>query len=159
MGLFGRKGHTNLKSACEMVEKVISDLGLDPEENRLQTEDESVAWGLMRGSAQVFIFVKPADEDEGESFETLQIVAPVMKVPESGGNVTALYQRLLELNAQELTGVAFGLKGDTVVITTDRSTEDLDRSEVKEMILRVGYFADLYDDALVNQFGGNRFSD
>lgn len=157
MGLFGRKGHTSLKAACEMVEKVISDLSLNPEDNRLQTDDDSVAWGLMRGSAQVFIFVKPADE--GDSFETIQIVAPVMKIPDSGGNVTALYQRLLELNAQELTGVAFGLKGDTVVITTDRSTEDLDRSEVKEMILRVGYFADLYDDALVNQFGGHRFSD
>jgi len=157
MRLFGKSHEANLKSTCEMVEKVISELNLAPEENRLQTDDGSFAWGLMRGSAQVFIFLKPGEDKD--TFATIQVVAPVLKLPESTTQQTTLYRHLLELNAREIKSAAFGLKEDTIVITTDRSTEDLDRSEVKDMILRVGFFADLYDDTLVTQFGGRRFSD
>jgi hypothetical protein len=157
MGLFGKNQQANLKSSKEMVEKVITELNLSPEENRLETDDGSHAWGLMRGSAQVFIFLKPGEDKD--AFNTIQIVAPVMKLPETNQNQATICRRLLELNASEITGAAFGLKDDTVVIITDRTTEDLDRSEVKDMILRIGYFADVYDDALVTQFGGKRFSD
>jgi hypothetical protein len=82
-----------------------------------------------------------------------------MKVPRAQDQQLRLFSRLLTANARELTGAAFGLKGDTVVLTTDRSTTDLDPSEVKEMILRVGYYADAYDDALVSEYGGARHSD
>jgi T3SS (YopN, CesT) and YbjN peptide-binding chaperone 1 len=157
MGLFGKSQEGNLKSSLEMVTKVITELNLSPDENRLETDDGSHAWGLMRGSAQVFIFLKPGEDQD--SFNTLQIVAPVMRLPESSKNQGILFQKLLELNAREITGAAFGLKDETVVITTDRSTEDLDRSEVKDMILRIGYFADHFDDELVTQYGGRRFSD
>jgi hypothetical protein len=157
MKLFGSKQEANLKSTREMVERVISELGLAPAENRLHTDDGSPAWGLMRGSAQVFIFVRPGAEDE--SYNSIQVISPLMKVPEATQARLSLFQRLLELNAQEIAGAAFGIKDETVVIITDRSTQDLDRSEVKDMILRVGYFADTFDDALVTQFGGLRYSD
>jgi hypothetical protein len=70
-----------------------------------------------------------------------------------------LLRRLLELNANELTGAAFGLRGDEVVVTTDRSTVGLDPVEVEEMIRRVSDYADHYDDALVLEFGGIRHAD
>ena len=82
-----------------------------------------------------------------------------MKLPDSPENQAALFRRLLVINAQEMTSVAFGLRNETIVLTTDRTTVDLDPSEVRDMILRLGYFADVYDDELVNEFGGRRHSD
>lgn len=157
MRLFSTKQESNLKSTRDMVEKVITELNLSPEENRLDTNDGSLAWGLMRGSAQVFVFIKPGMDRD--AFNSIQVVAPVMRIPPVKTTQAALFQHLLELNIQEITGAAFGIKNDTVVILVDRTTQDLDRSEVMDMILRVGYFADLYDDALVSKFGGKRYAD
>ena len=70
-----------------------------------------------------------------------------------------LFRRLLELNANALTQAAFGLRGEDVVLTADRSTAGLDPIEVEEMIRRVADYADHYDDALVAEFGGVRHSD
>jgi hypothetical protein len=156
MALFGSKQQANLKATVKMVEEVISDLGLAAVENRLQTDSGNPAWGLMKGSAQVFVFVNPGGGDS--EFNSIQVVSPVMTVPE-GPTLLALLRHVLDLNARELAGAAFGLKGDTLVLTVDRTTQDLNRSEVKEMILRVGYYADTYDDDLVSQFGGRRHSD
>ena len=157
MGLFGNKQDANFKATREMVEQVIAELGLSSDENQLQTDDGSLGWGLMRGSAHVYVFIRPGPEDEESN--SIQVVSPLLKLPEGSKTRLALFQHLLQLNTQELTGAAFGIKDGTVVIISDRTTHDLDRSEVMDMILRAGYFADLYDDALVTQFGGLRYSD
>jgi hypothetical protein len=68
-------------------------------------------------------------------------------------------RRLLELNATELTGAAFGLRENEVVLTTDRSTAGLDPVELEEMIRRVASYADHYDDTLTVEFGGTRHAD
>jgi hypothetical protein len=65
----------------------------------------------------------------------------------------ALYQHLLEQNAG-LAGAAFGMDGDHVLLVTERSTLDLDRSEVLDAIRRITTSADHHDDALVARFGG-----
>lgn len=140
-----------------MVEEVISDLGLVPEDNRLESPDDGLAWGLMKGSAEIFILVIPEGDEQQD--HAIQVVSPVLTLPESQASQMALFRRMLELNAQVLSGAAFGIKNDTVVLITDRSTKDLNPSEVKEMVLRVGHFADLYDDELVSQFGGVRHSE
>ena len=147
----------DLDSIRAVVEGVISELGLSAIENRIRTDDGHPAWGLMRGSAQVFIFIKP--DKENEPYHSLQIIAPILRIPERGSNLLSLYRHLLSLNVQELSSVAFGIQDDTVVIIADRSTEDLDQSEIKDLVLRIGFYADLYDDALVTQFGGTRYSD
>ncbi len=145
----------NLKQSTKMVESVISGLGLNPKENRLQTEGP--AWGLAKGSAEVFIFINPGND--GEKGNYMQCISPVMKLPERHANQLALFHRLLQINLEGLNGVAFGIKGDTIVLTAARSTVDLDPSEVKDIILQIGYYADVYDDELVNEFGGKRHAD
>jgi hypothetical protein len=151
MSLFDNKQETNFKACVEMVEAVLTDLGADPEKSRIPS-DTGPAWAVMRGSAEVFVFLS---SDEGDNY--IQVVAPVMRpVIES---VTRLYPHLLALNADDLTGAAFGLRNGEIVITTDRSTTGLDRVEVEEMIRRVGEYADHYDDALVAEYGGQRCSD
>ncbi len=54
---------------------------------------------------------------------------------------------------------AFAVRQDRVIITADRTTRDLDRSEVVEMIERVAAYADKFDDELVEEFGGTRYTD
>ena len=51
-------------------------------------------------------------------------------------------------------GIAFAIRQNEVVLVAERSTLDLDRSEVFQMIERVQECADHYDDALVDEFGG-----
>ena len=147
----------NFRFTAKMVEGLIGNLGLCPEESRVPTADDTLAWGLMRGSAQVYVFLRPGEPDD--EFNSIQVVSPVLQIPADDAVRLLLYEHLLTLNAREITGAGFGIKGDTVMIIVDRSTEDLDPSEVQDMVLRVGYFADHYDDALVSQFGGLRYSD
>ena len=48
-----------------------------------------------------------------------------------------IFEKLLALNADQLWSCAFAVRQDRVIITADRTTRDLDRSEVVEMIERV----------------------
>jgi hypothetical protein len=152
MGLFGDKARSELKHCARLVEEVIEELGLSPLQNRLAHNPDAPAWALTKGSAEVYIFLNPAPQGA-----YLQVVSPIVEAPDSG--LLPLFRRLLELNAEELVGASFGLRGNSVVLSTDRPVHDIDRSEVREMILRVGLYADHFDDVLVSEFGGRRHTD
>ena len=141
--LFGNRQEANLKTCEQMVEAVLTARGLDAARHRIESAG-GPAWGMTAGTT-------------GDNF--IQVVAPVMTPPQEQLNAPRLLRRLLELNASELTGAAFGLRGDEVVVTTDRSTVGLDPVEVEEMIRRVSDYADHYDDALTLEFGGIRHAD
>jgi hypothetical protein len=144
----------NLRSCEQMIEAVLEGRGLDPKASRIQSAG-GPAWGMTQGSAEVYILLTPGGS--GENF--VQVVSPVMRPAAESLASPQLFRRLLELNATELTGAAFGLRDDEVVLTADRSTTGLDRVELEEMIRRVARYADHYDDALTEEFGGERHSD
>ena len=154
MPLFDNKQETNLKACIEMVNAVLTQMGIEPAEAMISS-DSGPAWALTRGSAEVFVFLSPGDS--GDNF--IQVTAPVLRPPSDGAVLQKLYTKLLELNANDLTGAAFGLRDGDVVVTTDRSTTGLDQVEVEEMIRRVGEYADRYDDELAKEYGGTRASD
>jgi hypothetical protein len=153
MSLFGNRQEANLKACEQMIEAVLEERGLDPQRSRVQS-DGGPAWGMTQGSAEVYIFLSAA---AGTNF--IQVVSPVMRPSAEALDAPALLRRLLELNANELTGAAFGLRDNEVILTSDRSTNGLDRVEVEEMIRRIADYADHYDDTLVSEFGGTRHSD
>jgi hypothetical protein len=148
MSLFGNRQEANLKTCEQMVEAVLAARGLDVGRVRLSSAS-GPAWGVAAGSAEVFIFLTAGAD--GDNF--IQIVSPVMTPPPAELEHPRLLRRLLELNASELTGAAFGLRGGEVVVTTDRSTMGLDPVEVEEMIRRVSDYAHHYDDELTLEFG------
>jgi hypothetical protein len=152
--LFDNRQETNLKACEQMVDAVLVARGLDANRHRIESQG-GPAWGMTSGSAEIFIFLTAGES--GDNF--IQVVAPVMTPPQEQLAQPRLLRRLLELNASELTGAAFGLRGDEVVITTDRSTVGLDPIEVEEMIRRVSEYADHYDDELTLEFGGIRHAD
>ena len=153
MSLFGNRQEANLKACEQMVAAVLAGRGLDADKSRIESA-AGPAWGLTQGSAEIYIFLTAG---EGDNF--IQVVSPVMRPTRDALAGPHFLRRLLELNANELTGAAFGLRGDEVVLSTDRSTSGLDRVEVEEMIRRVADYADHYDDALTLEFGGTRHSD
>ena len=154
MALFGNRREANLRSAVKMVETVIRELGLDPNEVRVQWPGIRYAWGLMKGSAEVHIALRETDTDN-----YLRVWALLATLPPDPGAQARLFRRLLEENANALSGAAFGLSQGNVVIVSERTTLDLDLSEVRDMVRRVGYYADYYDDLLVTEYGGQRYCD
>jgi len=153
MSLFGNRQEANLRACEQMVEAVLAARGVDAAKSRIESA-AGPAWGLTQGSAELYIFLTSG---QGDNF--IQVVSPVMRPTAEALAGARFLRRLLELNANELTGAAFGLRGDEVVLSTDRSTSGLDRVEVEEMIRRVAEYADHYDDALTLEFGGTRHAD
>lgn len=150
MPLFGNRTPAPGDRLAKLIESVLQDLGLDPAQTTIASRDGPM-WGLLKGSAEVYVAII---ETDGETY--VQITAPIMEVPE---NPTALFKRLLELNCDELSGAAFGVRGDRVVITLDRPAVDVDRAQLKEMIVRAGTYADHFDDLLVVEFGGRKHTE
>lgn len=155
MGLFGESSQSNFKRAHKMIEEVLGAFGASPEKNRLDTKDGSTAWGVMRGSAEVMIFLNPARSDKEDNF--LRMVSPIVRLPTE--NLLPLYRRILELNAKEVYGIAFGIINEDVVLVAERGTRDLDRGEVEDMLRNISAAADHYDDKLVTEFGGKKVSE
>jgi hypothetical protein len=142
--------------AVALVQGAIRRLGIDPAQVQLDPPGEvGRGWSLMRGSAAVAVFLRPPRE--GEDGPQLRIVAPIVRVDPA--REVDLYRRLLELNAQGMGPVAFGLLQDRVVVVAERRSADLGPEELEHLVQRVGAVGDHYDDQLVTRFGGQRVSD
>ena len=140
--------------AVRLVESVITALGLSAADAALSAEEptKTRAFALKRGSARVVVAVHANDAGG-----TIRVLAPCVKL---GATPSAeFFKHLLELNARELVGAAFGVFGEDVVVVAERSVEDLDTSEVDAMIRTVGRIADRHDDVLAQRFGVRRASD
>jgi hypothetical protein len=146
-GLFENQREINLASTTTMIEDVLVELGHFLNDCRADVEGAIRSWRVRKGSAtiRISLLVRP-------DFTHVRISSAVMRLDGAVPRV-ALFTHLLEKNA-ELTGAAFALRGDTVLLQSERSTLDLDRSEVQDLIARVTKYADDLDDALVDRFGG-----
>jgi hypothetical protein len=145
MALFSNQQEANLRSCVQMVEQAISSLGHDPEDSRLGT----YTWRVRKGSALVTVGILIGEH----GVNRLQVSADVMRIDELVDK-PRLFERLLELNFMQVKGAAFALRDNTVVLVSERSTIDLDRSEVDDLVARVQEYADRYDDELVTEYGG-----
>jgi hypothetical protein len=146
---------TEIERITKLVEEHLTREGLVPGDVRMKTADNHPAWAFRQGSASVRIHLLPPQGETGSAY--FQVVAPVMILPE--GNREKVYEKLLGLNADQLWSCAFAIRQDRVIITADRTCKDLDPSEVVEMIERVAAYADKFDDELVEEFGGTRYTD
>lgn len=147
-GLFANQRETNLQSTLALIEEVLRELGHNPAATRQADPAGALhAWRLVKGSAVTVVSLISRAE-----FTHLRVCSTVMTV--SGAvDRGALHAHLLELNAS-LCGAAFAIAGDHVLLVSERSTLDLDRSEVRELIRRVTTYADDHDNVLVARFGG-----
>ena len=136
-----------------LVETHLQSEGLDLEQVRIRTRDGTPAWTFVQGSALVRVYLRPGAGD----LVYFQTVAPVVLVPEE--NREAFYQFLLSANADTLWSCAFAVRDGVALVTADRTTVDLDLSEVVEMVESVAGYADQFDDLLVDRFSAQRYTD
>lgn len=145
--LFANQRETNLASTIVLVEAALADLGHPAPESRMKDPTALHAWKIPKGSSITKVTLIHRTE-----FTHLRVSAIVMTLDHAVDRA-ALFTHLLDLNAS-LCGVAFATAGDQVLLLAERSTLDLDRSEVLELIRRVTTYADEHDDVLVARFGG-----
>lgn len=151
LGLFDNGREANLSSTVSMVEDVLVELGHFLNECRVEpTAPASHAWRVIKGSASVRISLV-----RGDGYARLRVVAPVITTDARVDHLK-LYRKLLSLNYDALSGLAFCAAQNEILLVAERSTLDLDRSEVFEMLRDVQEHADHYDDVLVEEFGGRR---
>lgn len=144
--LFANQRETALASAVALVEQVLLELGHTPAAVRTGAPDAH-AWRIAKGSAITRVTVV-----QRAAFPHLRVSAVVMTL-DAAVDRAALFGHLLELNTA-LAGVAFAIDGEQVLLVSERSTLDLDLSEVRDAIDRVATYADEHDDVLVARFGG-----
>ncbi|MDQ3364067.1 MAG: YbjN domain-containing protein [Myxococcota bacterium] len=145
--LFANHRESNLASTISLVEAALAELGQPSPGSRTKDATALHAWKIPQGSAITRVLLLHRSE-----FTHLRVCATVMTVDDRVDR-PALHAHLLELNAS-LCGAAFAVDGDRVLLVGERSTLDLDRSEVLELIRRVTTYADDHDDVLVARFGG-----
>lgn len=145
--LFANQRESNLHSTVALVEDVLTELGHPPAASRIQDPAAIHAWQISKGSAVTRVTLVDRTE-----FSHLRVCAVVMTL-DAKVDRPALFGHLLDLNAG-MCGAAFATDGDRVLLVSERTTLDLDRSEVLDLIRRVTSFADDHDDVLVARFGG-----
>ena len=74
----------------------------------------------------------------------------LMKVPEA--NRQAFYERLLQLNATEISHGAFGIENDVVVLIDTLQVEHLDRNELQASLDSLGFTVAQYYSELKEYF-------
>jgi hypothetical protein len=131
-----------------MVQDVIVELGHPLEVCNDLLKDAAAAWRLQKGEAHVYVMLLARQDGN-----RLRITAPVLHL-EGVADEARLFRRLLELNARALSSAAFSVEDGTVSIIAERTTIDLDRSEVLDLVKRVEDYAVAYDASLVKEFGG-----
>lgn len=136
----------NLNNYYETVEKAITKIGLDPSKFRGEQAGE---WTLHRGDYSIWIDVW---YDNKERVAYLQVVAPVMEIPEESQSV--LFKELLQINLQ-LCGVAFAVHGENVVLKGTRVAEGLDVEEAYAMIMLVSKYVGNFSPMLIKRYFNN----
>lgn len=145
--LFDNHRDVNLSSTVAMIEDLLIERGYFLNDCRADVPGAIRSWKVPKGSALVRISLLSRKD-----FTHLRVACAVFRHP-AGVDRARLYHELLGRNA-ELCGAAFAVVGDQVILISERTTLDLDRSELAETLARVQAYADALDDVLVAEFGG-----
>lgn len=131
----------------ELLENALRKVGLDPKTSVVRDEPDQLAFGVLRGSAQVLLAAT-----RGEKHIWVRAIAPVVLLPPEAARL-AFFARLLDLNAKAMRNASFGVLGDRVVVVSERPAEGLDPEEVEQILVHVGATADHYDDLFATEYG------
>ncbi|MBL4637649.1 MAG: YbjN domain-containing protein [Kofleriaceae bacterium] len=146
--LFANQREANMESTIAMIEDILINLGHIVEDCRTDDFAQTPSWRVRKGSAWTRIELR-----KGKHSYRVRVVATVVSLSASVDRL-ALYEKLLQLNSSHVSGAAFALDDNQILLTSERSTMDLDRSELWDLISAVRDLADEYDDKLVSQFEG-----
>jgi hypothetical protein len=148
--LFANQREANIRSTIALIETILSKLGHGAAMIRAPQSGTLSAWHVGHGSASIAI-----DLINKQPFPHLRVCATIMTLNDQVANRSGLSEFLLAENVL-LMGSAFALIDNRVLLIAQRSTLDVDYSEIMDITTHVMHTADHYDDILVNKFGGQR---
>lgn len=146
----------SLDRARLLVENLLRSHGLDPTRHLLSEGDDSCSWLFWAGG--------PPTSEEGEAGKTLLVMSvflargscyfrvssPIVFEPDTG-SPTEFYRRLLDLNS-EMVSAALATVGVEVHVVSVRPVQDLDGSEVEDIIRSVSGYANMLREQLHREF-------
>ncbi len=135
---------SNIDKYLNIVEDGIRQIGIDPVPCRGERVGQ---WNLVKGSANVWLDLWHI-EREGRVY--FQAMSPIIEY-KSVTNKAALAEEMLQINHQ-LYGVAFTIYEGFAYIKVIREADGMDATEANAMIVRVGSYADQYDDYLKGKY-------
>jgi hypothetical protein len=146
MNLFGASKATRgtVEEVAQMVEAYFKGRGLEPANQQLQGA-EGVGWWLQEGSAKVYVYVQ--DTQMGP---VIRVTSPIVNLPPTDRET--FYRKLLDINGN-LSSCALATHENSVLVVAQRATNNLDQSELDDLIWNVAYVADLLDNKLATEFG------
>jgi hypothetical protein len=145
--LFANQREAALASAVALVEQALGERGQLPAATRAADPNASQTWHIVIGSVTTRVTVSHRN-----AFPQLRVSSVVMTL-DATADRAALFAHLLDLNAS-LCGAAFATEDEQVLLVSERSTLDLDLSEVLDVLERVTSYAVEYHRALATRFGG-----
>lgn len=149
MSFFGNlfsENEVTVEECVDMVEKFMKERGLDPKKQAISNKKGITSWGVVRGSALIYIFI--LDSEDGSP--TIRVVSPILILPDK--NILPLYRKCLEIN-MNLFGCALAVDEDRIVVVSERPINGLDVSELDWMLDHLAHVADEYDNRLADEFG------
>jgi hypothetical protein len=132
----------DLNTYAALIDKVVAWLGISVTESK----KDKYKWAFYRGSAFVKIEIFHSKSNNEDYFH---ICSPVLKIPKT--NVEKFYKKLLEIN-NKLFQASFSIKEEYAYLRIIRECRGLDSREIGNMVQRVSYYADEYDDLLKLEF-------
>ncbi len=136
----------DLQPFYDVVEKGISELGVDPVECRGENPGQ---WNLKKTDTTVWVDLFYIEKEDRPYY---QVMSPIFQIPTDDNTKNNLFHELLEIN-DTFYGVAFTVYQDWIYIKVIREANGMDSAESLAMLLRVGTYADQYRHELAEKYG------
>ncbi len=107
----------------------------------VQKNDDGYLWKFQYGTVEVF--VQLTGETEEDLFTVWSVVLPL-----PAKNEPELMRLLLEMNWSGTFEANFGIFNNQIILSTQRTVDDLSASEISRAITLVATLADQYDEEL-----------
>ena len=128
----------------KIIEEAIASLGYDIEKARV--EGQPYHWVFKEGSATISVELFELETDKRPFFI---VYSYIMTLPPN--NVVEFLAELLILNSAMVVA-SFMLEGNKIYLKADRDLKGADVDEIKYIIEKVAFYADKWDDYLINKY-------
>ncbi len=135
---------TPMEQFKQIVEKAIADLGYDVEKARV--EDKNYHWIFKEGSATIAVELFELETDKRPF---IVVYSYMMTLPPN--NLPEFLAELLILNSVMVVA-SFMLEENKIYLKADRDLNGADVEEIKYIINKVAFYADKWDDYLINKY-------
>lgn len=137
---------SNILEKCKIIEDGIQKLGINPATTRGKNTGE---WDFVRGSAKIAVGINQSKKYPDGIFYVICSIIKIDQIPHE--KRFGLLQALMEENLK-LVEMKFCMDKSNIFLLANRDIKGLDSVEVGNSINQLSYYADTFDDMIINRF-------